>query len=41
MTLNEGLAKTVRWYYQNLDWCREVQKGRYDRERLGLKKENQ
>jgi dTDP-glucose 4,6-dehydratase len=36
-----GLAKTVRWYYQNLDWCREVQKGRYDRERLGLKKEIQ
>jgi dTDP-glucose 4,6-dehydratase len=37
----QGLAKTVRWYYQNLDWCREVQKGRYDRKRLGLKKENQ
>ncbi|MCI0621042.1 MAG: dTDP-glucose 4,6-dehydratase [Acidobacteria bacterium] len=34
-----GIAKTVRWYCENRDWCREVQKGKYRRERLGLEKE--
>lgn len=32
-----GIARTVRWYLSNLDWCRAVQKT-YKRERLGLKK---
>ena len=31
-----GIANTVRWYLNNLDWCRAVQKD-YKRERLGLK----
>jgi dTDP-glucose 4,6-dehydratase len=31
-----GLRKTVRWYLDNLDWCRRVQDGSYRRERLGL-----
>ena len=30
-----GIAQTVRWYLANLDWCRAVQEGRYERERLG------
>ena len=30
-----GLRKTVRWYLDNLDWCRRVQNGSYQRERLG------
>jgi dTDP-glucose 4,6-dehydratase len=30
-----GLAQTVRWYAENLDWCRQVQEGKYERERLG------
>ncbi|MGH8352944.1 MAG: dTDP-glucose 4,6-dehydratase [Pseudomonas sp.] len=30
-----GLRKTVRWYLDNLDWCRHVQDGSYQRERLG------
>ncbi|MCG4452420.1 dTDP-glucose 4,6-dehydratase [Pseudomonas sp. MMS21-TM103] len=30
-----GLRKTVRWYLDNLDWCRRVQDGSYQRERLG------
>jgi dTDP-glucose 4,6-dehydratase len=34
-----GLSKTARWYYQNPDWCRDVQQGKYDRERLGLRTE--
>ena len=32
-----GLLETVRWYLGNLDWCRAVQSGSYQRERLGLK----
>lgn len=31
-----GLRKTVEWYLDNLDWCRRVQDGRYQRERLGI-----
>jgi dTDP-glucose 4,6-dehydratase len=31
-----GLRKTVRWFLDNLDWCRSVQDGSYRRERLGL-----
>jgi dTDP-glucose 4,6-dehydratase len=30
-----GLAQTVRWYVANLDWCKAVQEGKYQRERLG------
>lgn len=30
-----GLRATVEWYVTNRDWCRGVQEGRYDRERLG------
>ncbi|MDX2033303.1 MAG: dTDP-glucose 4,6-dehydratase [Blastocatellia bacterium] len=31
-----GLAVTVRWYFENRAWCRTVQEGKYQRERLGL-----
>ena len=31
-----GLRKTVRWYLDNLDWCRHVQDGSYQRQRLGV-----
>ncbi|MFN0084572.1 MAG: dTDP-glucose 4,6-dehydratase [Blastocatellia bacterium] len=31
-----GLEVTVRWYFENRAWCRAVQEGRYQRERLGL-----
>jgi dTDP-glucose 4,6-dehydratase len=34
-TFASGLRKTVRWYLDNLDWCRRVQDGSYQRERLG------
>jgi dTDP-glucose 4,6-dehydratase len=36
----QGITKTVQWYCENRDWCRVVQEGRYDRERLGLKTES-
>jgi dTDP-glucose 4,6-dehydratase len=32
-----GLLKTIQWYLANLDWCRRVQDGSYQRERLGLR----
>lgn len=31
----QGLLETVRWYIEHRDWCVRVQRGRYDRERLG------
>jgi dTDP-glucose 4,6-dehydratase len=31
-----GIERTVRWYVENLDWCQQVQAGRYGRERLGV-----
>ena len=30
-----GILKTVQWYLDNLEWCRRVQDGSYQRERLG------
>ncbi|HEY5602047.1 MAG TPA: GDP-mannose 4,6-dehydratase, partial [Gammaproteobacteria bacterium] len=30
-----GLRKTVQWYLAHRDWCRHVQDGSYQRERLG------
>jgi dTDP-glucose 4,6-dehydratase len=32
-----GMRDTAQWYLDHLAWCRRVQAGRYDRERLGLK----
>lgn len=34
-TFHSGLRKTVQWYLDNLQWCRHVQDGSYQRERLG------
>lgn len=34
-TFETGLRKTVVWYLNNLEWCRRVQDGSYQRERLG------
>jgi len=34
--LESGLARTVRWYLDNAEWCRRVTAGHYDGERLGL-----
>ncbi len=33
---DEGMARTVRWYLDNSQWCEDVQSGSYRRERLGL-----
>ncbi|EON93907.1 dTDP-glucose 4,6-dehydratase [Marinobacter lipolyticus SM19] len=35
-TFESGIRKTVQWYLDNLDWCRRVQDGSYQRERLGV-----
>ncbi len=34
-TFETGIRKTVKWYLDNLDWCKRVQDGSYQRERLG------
>jgi dTDP-glucose 4,6-dehydratase len=35
-TFESGIRKTVEWYLSNLGWCRRVQDGSYQRERLGV-----
>ena len=34
-TFATGLAKTVVWYLDNIEWCKCIAEGSYDRERLG------
>ena len=34
-TFDTGLRKTVQWYLDNEQWCKNVQDGSYQRERLG------
>lgn len=34
-SFTSGLAKTVHWYLDNLEWCQHIVAGQYDRERLG------
>ncbi|MGB7755390.1 MAG: dTDP-glucose 4,6-dehydratase [Salinisphaera sp.] len=34
-TFETGIRKTVQWYLDNLEWCRRVQDGSYQRQRLG------
>ncbi|WP_296126573.1 dTDP-glucose 4,6-dehydratase [Pseudomonas sp. Ga0074129] len=34
-TFESGIRKTVEWYLSNQEWCRRVQDGSYQRERLG------
>ncbi|MDI5891883.1 dTDP-glucose 4,6-dehydratase [Halomonas rhizosphaerae] len=35
-TFESGIRKTVEWFLDNLDWCRKVQDGGYQRDRLGI-----
>jgi len=35
-TFETGIRKTVAWYLNNRNWCRHIQDGSYQRERLGL-----
>ncbi|WP_179959439.1 dTDP-glucose 4,6-dehydratase [Marinobacter changyiensis] len=35
-TFETGIRKTVLWYLNNLVWCKRVQDGSYQRERLGV-----
>lgn len=34
-TLETGLEKTVDWYLEHLDWCRDITENNYQRQRLG------
>lgn len=35
-TFESGIRKTIVWYLDNQQWCKRVQDGSYQRERLGL-----
>lgn len=35
-TFESGIRQTINWYLSNAEWCRRVQDGSYQRERLGL-----
>ncbi|MDQ9094052.1 dTDP-glucose 4,6-dehydratase [Pseudoalteromonas haloplanktis] len=35
-TFETGLRKTIEWYLDNQTWCKNVQDGTYQRERLGI-----
>jgi len=35
-SFESGIRKTVQWYLSNLKWCRRVQDGSYQRQRLGV-----
>lgn len=35
-TFESGIRKTVKWYLANQQWCKNVQDGSYQRERLGI-----
>ena len=35
-TFESGIAKTIKWYLDNSEWCKHVQDGSYMRERLGV-----
>ena len=35
-TFASGLRKTVQWYLDNTSWCKHIQEGSYQRQRLGL-----
>ena len=35
-SFESGLHETVRWYLEHREWCRQIQAGQYNRERLGL-----
>ena len=38
-TFESGIEKTIHWYLTNSEWCRHVQDGSYQRERLGAGEE--
>lgn len=40
-TFETGIRKTVQWYLNNLEWCKNLQSGNYRRERLGTTEETQ
>lgn len=35
-SFESGIRKTIEWYLNNAEWCRRVQDGSYQRERLGI-----
>ena len=38
VTFEEGLARTVDWYLERIDWWEQIIHKKYDGSRLGLRK---
>jgi dTDP-glucose 4,6-dehydratase len=36
-SFQSGIKKTIKWYLNNEDWWRKIQKNNYNQKRLGLK----
>ena len=36
-SFQSGIKKTIKWYLNNEDWWRKIQKNNYNQQRLGLK----
>ena len=36
-SFHSGIKKTIKWYLNNEDWWRKIQKNNYNQQRLGLK----
>ena len=36
ISFKTGIKKTVEWYLNNLNWCKNIEDKNYQRERLGL-----
>ncbi len=34
-TFETGIRRTIQWYLDHLDWCEEIEKKRYQRQRIG------
>jgi dTDP-glucose 4,6-dehydratase len=35
-TFESGIRKTIEWFLENQQWCRRIQEGTYQRQRLGI-----
>jgi dTDP-glucose 4,6-dehydratase len=40
-TFETGISKTVKWYLENMGWCKRIAETRYKGERLGLRKKGE
>ena len=40
-SFDKGLEKTIKWYLNNLGWCKEImQRSNFEGQRIGIKNKN-